>query len=194
MTNGPKGRAEVEAALIVATAAMCRERSPASVTLRGIAAKAGVNHGQVRHYFGSKAELVAATIEYLEEPMLGRLDTNTPEASAEKLLVSLIEDPAFTRMLGWLLANEVEPSSVGLRFRFGREFIAQLCREGADLQAATVAASQVMVVCAGWPMIRPLLRESNDIDRAAERALDDAFVRQVRAIAADAVAESPTSP
>lgn len=184
MTVGPKGRAEVEAALIDATATMCRERSPASVTLRGIAAEAGVNHGQVRHYFGSKTELVAATIEHLEGFMLDRLETNSTEDSAEMLLRSLTEDPAFSHLIGWLLAEEVSPESVGLRFRFGRALIGQMVADGADTDAATTAASQIMVVCAGWTLLRPMLVASNRLDGNAQRELVEALATQVRALAA----------
>lgn len=187
MTVGPKGRAEVEAALIDATATMCRERSPASVTLRGIAAEAGVNHGQVRHYFGSKAELVAATVEHLEGFMLDRLETNSTEDSAEKLLRSLTEDPTFARLLGWLLTEEMSPESVGLRFRFGRALIGQMVADGADLDTATTAASQIMVVCAGWALLRPMLVASNRLDGNAQRELVEAMAAEVRALAAGAL-------
>jgi AcrR family transcriptional regulator len=191
MTEGPKGRAEVEAALIAATITLCRDRSPSSVTLRGIADLAGKNHGQVRHYFGSKAELVVAAVEELENRMKIVLASASVADFSEELLRSLSADPSFARMLGWLLSLDIEPAEVGLRFRFGRELIARLFAEGADLQAATVAASQIMIVCAGWPMIRPLLWDSNDLDPDAERAILDAFAAQVRATADGSVAAAP---
>ncbi len=50
----PRGPDAVRNALIEATAKLCGERSPALVSVRDIAAEAGVNHGQVHHYFGSK--------------------------------------------------------------------------------------------------------------------------------------------
>lgn len=58
MTDAPKGRAAVEEALITAAAAVIAEGGATRATVREIAARAGVNHGQVHHYFGSKEGLL----------------------------------------------------------------------------------------------------------------------------------------
>ena len=60
----PKGREAVEAALVDAAAELLAERGP-DVGVREIAARAGVNHGQIHHYFGSKDALVAAAMREL---------------------------------------------------------------------------------------------------------------------------------
>ena len=59
--------------------------------------------------------------------------------------------------------------------------------DGADLDAATTAASQIMVVCAGWAMMRPMLVASNRLDGNAQRELVEALAAQVRALAAGPV-------
>ena len=56
-----KRRAAMDA-LIEATIELLGERSPTDVPVKAIAAHAGVNHGLVHHYFGSKDELVRAAI------------------------------------------------------------------------------------------------------------------------------------
>jgi AcrR family transcriptional regulator len=53
-----KGREAVEAALIEATCDLLAEVGPRATSVRDIAARAGVNHGQVHHYFGGKQGLL----------------------------------------------------------------------------------------------------------------------------------------
>lgn len=65
MTVKPKGRAAVEAALIAAAADVLAEQGPRNAGLRDIAQRAGVNHGQVHHYFGSKEALLRAAMRHL---------------------------------------------------------------------------------------------------------------------------------
>ncbi|MEM8922453.1 MAG: TetR/AcrR family transcriptional regulator [Actinomycetota bacterium] len=60
-----KGRAAVEAALLEAAADLLAERGPSATSVRDIATRAGVNHGQVHHYFGGKRGLLVAAMRKL---------------------------------------------------------------------------------------------------------------------------------
>ena len=57
-----RGPDAVRARLLTAATELLAQRTPFDVTVRQIAERAGVNHGQIHHYFGSKDGLVAATI------------------------------------------------------------------------------------------------------------------------------------
>jgi AcrR family transcriptional regulator len=57
-TSAPHGPEEVRAALLDAATRLFAEEGPKAVSVRQIAAAAGVNHGLVHHYFGSKQELL----------------------------------------------------------------------------------------------------------------------------------------
>ena len=61
-----RGRAASEKALLEAAMACFAECGPNDVSVRAIAECAGVNHGLVHHYFGSKAGLVDAVEDLLE--------------------------------------------------------------------------------------------------------------------------------
>lgn len=65
MGDEPKGRAAVEAALVAAAADCLAEEGPRGAGLREISRRAGVNHGQVHHYFGSKDALLRAAMLHL---------------------------------------------------------------------------------------------------------------------------------
>ena len=60
---GPRGSSEQTKARILATARqLFAERGVAEVTVRDIAAVAGVNHALVHRYFGTKEEMIAAIL------------------------------------------------------------------------------------------------------------------------------------
>lgn len=59
-----RGPAAVRKRLVAATVELMSERSPALITNKEIAARAGVNHGQIHHYFDSKDDLVAHAITH----------------------------------------------------------------------------------------------------------------------------------
>lgn len=59
------GREAVEQRLIDATSALLAETGPTRVTVRDIADRAGVNKGQIHHYFGGKQGLIEATVRQL---------------------------------------------------------------------------------------------------------------------------------
>lgn len=54
---------ETRAALVEALIELLGERSVAAISVRDVAAAAGVNHGLVHRYFGSKEALVRAAVE-----------------------------------------------------------------------------------------------------------------------------------
>src|ERR1035441_1400685 len=58
-------RAATESALIEAATQLFVRKNPGSVSVREIARVAGVNHGLVHHYFGSKQALVQAVLDHL---------------------------------------------------------------------------------------------------------------------------------
>jgi AcrR family transcriptional regulator len=64
-TPAVRGRKAVESALIQAAADLLAEVGPRGATVRAIATRAGVNHGQVHHYFGSRDGLIRAAMREL---------------------------------------------------------------------------------------------------------------------------------
>ena len=72
-SSTPKGKAQVQAALINAAARCFAERGIAQVSIREIAKDAGVNHGLVHRHFGSKDGLLKATLGNLSRSVDKRL-------------------------------------------------------------------------------------------------------------------------
>lgn len=70
----PRGREEVRQSLISAAYKLLTDRPPAQVTTKEIATLAGVNHGQVHHYFESKEQLIAQTLRFGSAPLLKAME------------------------------------------------------------------------------------------------------------------------
>ena len=87
---------DTRAALIAALVSLLEEKSAAAISVREVAAKAGVNHGLVHRYFGSKAELVAAAAQSLSAELHAR-DPLTAGMSAATF-ARLRKRPAIARL------------------------------------------------------------------------------------------------
>ena len=75
--QAPKGRTEVQHSLMSAAYELLADRPPPQVTAKEIASRAGVNHGQVHHYFQSKEHLVAQTLRFGSAPLLEAMENGT---------------------------------------------------------------------------------------------------------------------
>jgi AcrR family transcriptional regulator len=96
----PRGRDEVMNAVLEAAAELFAERSPAQVSVREIAARAGVNHALVHRHFGTKSELLAAVIR------------EAAQAYAESLAGAQTPGEAFKQ--GFLYGTEKHPQAAAL--------------------------------------------------------------------------------
>ena len=75
--GAPRGREEVRQSLMNAAYTLLAVRPPSQVTAKEIAALAGVNHGQVHHYFQSKEHLIAQTLRFGSAPLLEAMENGT---------------------------------------------------------------------------------------------------------------------
>jgi AcrR family transcriptional regulator len=65
--NPDRGRKNVEARLIKATCELLSRKGPRAVSIRDIAERAGVNHGQIHHYFGGKKGLISTAVRHMSQ-------------------------------------------------------------------------------------------------------------------------------
>ncbi len=72
--SGPVGREEVVEALLRAARELIAERGPSGVSLREISKHAGVNHGLVYMYIGTKDQLITEVFRQAGLEMAQRLD------------------------------------------------------------------------------------------------------------------------
>lgn len=179
MSTAVRGRAASENALVSAAADLFDEVGPNAVSVRAIAERAGVNHGLVHHYFGSKAGLVQATLE--------RLADESAAAIRERGVEAVI-DPAdgrvrrHVRVLTRVVLDDAAPEGFQARFPIV-SYLSGLGREtlGLDDETAALRASQAVALMVGWLILEPWLLSSAGVGpdalEAARADLPPALVR-----------------
>lgn len=179
MSTALRGRAASEEALVGAAAVLFEEVGPNAVSVRAIAERAGVNHGLVHHYFGSKAGLVQAVLE--------RLADESAAAIRERGVDAVI-DPEdgrvrrHVRVLTRVVLDDAAPEGFQARFPIVA-YLSGLGRDtlGMDDETAALRASQAVALMVGWLVLEPWLLASAGLGpeaiQAARADLQPALVR-----------------
>ena len=108
-TSKNKGRKSVEKRLIDSTEELVASISPNQLTIRDIADHAGVNHGQIHHYFGNKEGLLKATYRQMAFEHGEQLDRR--DISANNLpdtALSDITNDYFSAIIRAVLDNKMD--------------------------------------------------------------------------------------
>lgn len=179
MSTAVRGRAASEDALVRAAADLFEDVGPHAVSVRAIAERAGVNHGLVHHYFGSKSGLVQAVLE--------RLADESAAAIRERGVEAVI-DPAdlrvrrHVRVLTRVVLDDAAPEGFQARFPIVA-YLSGLGREtlGMDEGTAALRASQSVALMVGWLILEPWLLASAGLGpeslEAARADLQPALIR-----------------
>ncbi|MFZ8980905.1 MAG: TetR/AcrR family transcriptional regulator [Candidatus Nanopelagicales bacterium] len=174
-----RGRAASEQALVSAAASLFEEVGPNAVSVRAIAERAGVNHGLVHHYFGSKSGLVQAVLERLAEESA---------AAIRERGVDAVIDPEdgrvrrHVRVLARVVLDDAAPEGFQAEFPIVA-YLSGLGRDtlGLDDQTSRLRASQVVALMTGWLILEPWLLASADLGpEAAGSARADLQAAMVR--------------
>ncbi len=92
-------RVERRAAIAAAAAEAIADEGIEAVTMKGIAARAGVTTGAVTHYFTDKDEVILAALLFVDTAMRARLDValECGQSLVDALVAALPNDPASRR-------------------------------------------------------------------------------------------------
>jgi len=93
-----RGSDAVKAALVQSAAQLLGEVGPRGLSVREVAERAGVNHGQVHHYFGGKRELLKAAMRHLAQSHFEHSTALSQGATLPPVL-SLAEDSDYWRAI-----------------------------------------------------------------------------------------------
>ena len=182
-----RGEAAVKAALLEATADLLASVGPTTLSLREVARRAGVNHGQVHHYFGSKRGLLLEAMRMLARDHLANMRAISGGDAVPKAL-SLAQDPRYWRALCHVvLAGDLELARVELDLGVSvpRGALDSLLRERPpasesdelDFRVRFAAAAALQL---GWVALEEFVVTLAEID-GADR---DEVRRQVRRLVA----------
>ena len=189
----PRGREQVESAILESARKLIAERGPDGVALRDIANDAGVNFGLVYHYFGTKEQLLDDVYARATEQAAARLAEVEHLDEALGVLMTL-GDGTTARLVAWAVLDGKDPAEL-----FGVSpalaVLAELFRRDAAAaghpvtpESARVFAAMAMVIAQGWRLFGSTAltaagATSHDPQRYAKQV--QAYVRQFAAAAVD---------
>jgi len=122
--NRPKGREAVRRALIESAAALFAERGVSGVSLREIAAHAGVNHGLIHRHFGSKENLRKKTQEHLARNI--REEIGSPDNLIDLLgqaEEAVQKHPLFWKVMARSFLDGTVEGDIQSEFPFVQDFV-----------------------------------------------------------------------
>ena len=177
-----RGREAVESALIVAASELLAEVGPKSMSVRDVAVRAGVNHGQVHHYFGGKQGLVQAALRHLASEHFAHVVQNS-EPGAYPDALTLGQNQSYLRaVVRVILDGDLESAAIEIAddVSVARRSLAELTRRsGGELDIATRAAFTAgLALELGWAAFEPFLFMLANVDRADEDAVRE-IVRKI---------------
>jgi TetR/AcrR family transcriptional regulator, repressor for neighboring sulfatase len=100
----PRGRDAVMAAVQAAAVDLLAERGPREMTVRDVAARAGVNHALIHRHFGTKDALVRAVVTEQSRELAARAAA-LPRADESAMLALLSEHAAYWRVLARIVLD-----------------------------------------------------------------------------------------
>lgn len=154
------------ARILLAAAELFSAQSPSRVSLRAIAARAGVNYGLIHHYFRTKDAILAELIRRASRAGAERMHSATTldDALARLLLSDL--DTTYGRMLAWSMLDDTDPSRlVAASPAIARisDLVGEALGPGSDVDPKVVAAVAVSAVL-GWRLYRPFVTSAAALD------------------------------
>ncbi|MCX7620768.1 MAG: TetR/AcrR family transcriptional regulator [Acidimicrobiales bacterium] len=174
--EAPHGRSAVKRALLDAGRQLFAVRGPNSVSVRELAAVAGVNHGLVHRYFGSKDGLLGAVLDDLAHQIA---DTVTSELQPIDLDDSTVD--AYWRVLARAILDGRDPATLQSDFPTVRALVAKGRADGHSPSASRERAAHVLALELGWRMFKPFLAAATglrlDDPGVARRSLNRAVGR-----------------
>jgi AcrR family transcriptional regulator len=99
------------AAILRSAGELLARKSPSEVSLREIAAHAGVNYGLIHRHFGTKDELVLRLFQAFSD-YGGSLMRDTDSVYTSLRQAFTAESGAFAEIFAWVILDRVDPSRV----------------------------------------------------------------------------------
>jgi AcrR family transcriptional regulator len=162
------GNPEVRERILEAAERLCDTQPVSEVTIRGIAAEAGVTPGLLHYYFASKSELFGATMTKMSGDYLAAMDgLSDPGEVAARLFDIVSERPGLPRLTAWMLLEQMDPLEVGSDPM--AEYWLSLFETEDEPGAASARAWTALMIAAAWGVYKDYPLLGSAIDSAGER-------------------------
>jgi TetR/AcrR family transcriptional regulator, repressor for neighboring sulfatase len=191
------------ASLVSAAAELFAARGPDGVSLREIAARAGLNYGLIHQYVGSKDELLRLVIEQSTSTTAARFAQAGGVGEALELLQGPVgaDQPQYPRLLAWAILQGRDPRELAGPSPALPQLIAMLPEKGAgagpaddldladDLTADDLAddprlrAAAIAALTLGWSLFGSFVSHAAGLDDVAPAEAHAAVQSLARRIA-----------
>jgi AcrR family transcriptional regulator len=132
------------------------------VSLRDIARRAGVNHGLIHHYIGSRDDLLRLVFDRSTDQASQQVEGAGDVAAALRALRSLGEGSSdYSRLLAWALLEGHDPADFHGR---SAALDAVVRAGGEDSHELRVALAMAMVQTLGWKLFGDYARLAAGLD------------------------------
>ena len=158
--------------LLDAVEVLCTAKAPSNVTMREVAATAGLSLGVAYRYYASREELFGAAMDRMADRIVAAATGDTPMTSVNALWRALDDHPAFPRMLTSLVLEGRNVSEVMSRHPLMRD-IARAAGDQGLRDPATVAGVTGIMTLAGV-LFAPTLNRTIQRDPDDPRVYDAA--------------------
>jgi TetR/AcrR family transcriptional regulator, repressor for neighboring sulfatase len=177
----PYGREQVIESIIDATLSLWSAKGPAEVSLRSIAARAGVNYGLVYRHFRTKEAVIRAAMDRVVARSLYFTQDCTDLTDAMDSVLPR-STGAHARLLAWAilqyLVDDILPAEDPFLQRLRELAKAGLADDVPDADtAAKVKAGSLLAMLYGWRLFEPYLVRGLQLEKISHEELD-ALIRE----------------
>lgn len=171
----PTGRQEVIDAILRSAQHLFAAHGPAEVSLRSVAAHAGVNYGLVHHYIGSRDELLRLVYRRLSENAAANIASAPDFRTAIGAMNASPTGPEYVRMLAGTLLAGYDPRDFLGRSPAMTELVASSRRGLDDADGgpapddAEIFVCVAMVLLMGWRLFGEFFTVSLGVEDDRER-------------------------
>jgi AcrR family transcriptional regulator len=187
------------AAVLDAAMTLFATRGPASVSVRDIAAAAGVNHALIHRHFGSKQEVLRAVLERAVNEMAATInEIADSRVSLERRFKVVAEHEAYWRALARAILDGENPRTLQHDFPNVRRMIELLRAEQQRPRAqqdqvpalppldARVVVGTISALILGWLVFEPFLLVATELDQQDPQKVREHVVLMLQAMMARA--------
>lgn len=187
----PRGREEVMAAILDGATRLFAARGSAAVSVRDIAAEAGVNHGLVHRHFGSKQAVLRAVFERAAHEMAAvAADMTDPQAGMQRLFAASAEHEMYWRALARAILDGENPLTLQREFPTIQTLITRLEEEHQKPRPrkdspsppfdARVVVGTLSALMLGWLVFEPYLLTATGFEPQDQKKMREQVVRMLQ--------------
>jgi TetR/AcrR family transcriptional regulator, repressor for neighboring sulfatase len=178
------GREGAVEALVEAARALFVEYGPSAVSLRDIARRAGVNHGLIHHYIGTREDLLHLVFSRSTDHARQEIaDAADPVDALRTLRAVGGTSDDYTRLLAWALLDQRDPAAFHGR---SSALDAVVATAGGDSRQLRVALAMAVVQTLGWKLFGGYALAAAGLDAEDPEAISRDIERLVDRIVTDA--------